>query len=157
MGKVNYLTLRSLIIISLIIILHKLSYASDILELIKKDSLIIDGNVGFIACNGMEYVISVGVAEKDSNDKTEMLKCYRIAKLISEQNLSEFVNFTKLSSTRNLEIEKSQVSNNLPIKSVKLEEKIRTVNTGELKFEHLGSWYDDGRKNCFFAIGIKLD
>lgn len=157
MGRKDYRTLQCLIIIGLIIILHKISYASDILELIKKDSLIIDGNVGFVACNGMEYVISVGVAEKDSNDKAEMLKCYRIAKMISEQNLSEFMNCTKLSSTRNLEIKKNKIGNNFPIKSVKFEEKIRTVNSGELKFEHLGSWYDDVKKNCFCAIGIKLN
>jgi hypothetical protein len=142
--------------IFIIIPFNSNAFDLDLLEIVKEDDFLISGNIGFIANNKGEFLISVGFSTFDENTATAQMEARNVAKLVAKQNLVEFIHEIKVKSESELTIySEKQSDKNIKIKS--LSEAIRSYSEGVIKnISDIGSWVDLSQRKIFYVYGITI-
>ena len=135
------------------------SYAGSLLDTVKNDDFLIQGNTSILEHGDDHYLVSVGVADT-STSSSRLEKIARItSKVKAQHQLSQFINEVKVITTEQLE-EKTVAEQHGRKKSTreietKYIEIIKEMNEGPLKnIINIGSWSDS--VTYFYAIGIKI-
>ena len=161
--KKFFLYLISLCII-LLFINNGIAYAGnkDLINFIKHNESLCDGNPDFLINEGLEYLISVGVSPiKDSTPEAK-LNAITEAKLIADEGLMKFIYEVQFSSKEELIKEIQTISSGNGeekiISTEKYIEIIKEKGKGILKGSlNIGKWKSEDKKEYFYAVGVILD
>jgi hypothetical protein len=134
----------------------------NVLEIIKSDSILSSGEIGFINYDGKNYIISVGISTIEEDTPSGKLNCIKEAQLIAQNNLVKFIYDVQISNRESLKKEKIIHVKNGKSELIQIKKRyvqiIKERGEGILsKLESIGKWKSSDRKNIHYAYGIYLD
>ncbi len=134
-------------------------HAETLLDLIKKDSFLKSGNVSILEHEDAKYLVSVGASTVATSVPTNWKDARIKAKLLSQQQISKFINDINVNASEAIEEVVVVFSTDNGIKTRKVDsryiEDIKETSEGSLTdIITIGDWKD--QNNYYYAIGKKL-
>lgn len=133
--------------------------ADSLLNAVKKDNFLKFGNVSIVEHEHEKYLISIGVSALDSSNLSNWKKARIESKLLSQQQLSKFINDVNINALEAVEEVLVISITDKGIKTRKVDSKyieyIKEKSEGPLtNIITIGDWSD--QNNYYYAIGKKL-
>lgn len=133
--------------------------ADSLLDAVKKDNFLKFGNVSIVEYEYAKYIISIGVSTLDSSNLSAWKNARIESKLLSQQQLSKFINDVNINALEAVEEIIAISSTDKGIKTRKVDSKyiedIKEKSEGPLtNIITIGDWSDQNK--YYYAIGKKL-
>ena len=134
------------------------AFAGTLLEKVKTDDFLMQGNLSVVDYAGEHFLVSVGTAFFNPAQRYTIKKVRIEAKLKAQYLLSQFINNIRMNTSENLEgktvVKKGNALSNRKIDS-KYIEIIRETSNGPLKnIINIGTWTDS--ETCYHALGLNI-
>lgn len=154
---------KFIIFVMLAVCISNTIYAknSDLLNLIKGNAFLEDGNIEFIILNEDKFCVSVGASIIQGKSAASKIKAMKEARIIAEEQLMKFIHSVQVSSKEVLEstTETRQTGTGINTREVRESylELIRERGQGILRnIISIGKWKNKDKTEYFFGVGIKI-
>ena len=159
-NSISYLWLSVQRVATIIhLFLPSIATADSLLDAVKKDNFLKFGNVSILEHEHKKYIISIGVSTLDSSILSVWKKAKVESKLLSQQQLSKFVNDININALEAIEEIVIVISADKGVETRKVDPKyieyIKETSEGPLTdIITIGDWQE--QNNYYYVIGKKL-
>lgn len=145
--------------IIILLVVPSIATADSLLDAVKKDNFLKFGNVSIVEYEYAKYIISIGVSTLNSSNLSAWKNARIESKLLSQQQLSKFINDVNINALEAVEEIIAISSTDKGIKTRKVDSKyiedIKEKSEGPLtNIITIGDWSDQNK--YYYAIGKKL-